>query len=287
MKILVTGHNGWIGKKVFDRLSENDDHEVLGFDSGLMHYQHWEHHWLEWSSYGNLHSENQPELVIHVGGLSDSRADAKACFDANFLPTAMLWECARKWQAKFLYFSSCMAIDPSNAYGYSKYAAEQMLLHHYVPEMYKEHVCIFRPFNVWGYDEGNKRNPSIVSKFMSESLEYMFADCIRDFVHVDSVVQAVIQVVENWRSGVYEIGTGIGTHVTELPYIFGKHHLFDGLRVIPSGDRQVKGYEPIRVANTKNMLPGWHPPSFRDTVNGKSLEGDEHIISDNPYLNKD
>ena len=72
MKILVTGHNGFIGTQLVKRLQQ-DNHEIVGIDK---------------KSDTDINSSDLPkvDLVIHlagIGGVRESMKDPKKYWDNN------------------------------------------------------------------------------------------------------------------------------------------------------------------------------------------------------------
>lgn len=259
MNILITGAKGWIGGRVSDTIqSLHPNIKVRGFDSGVVPYGDWRELWdhFMWN-YSNCENTDGRDdnwlvpfdLIIHIGGLSNSLADHEACFDSNYVPTTDIVKLAMKHEAKLLYFSSAAAIKPTSAYGYSKFAAEC----HIYATMKPEDYCIFQPYNVWGPGEECKESPSIVHQIKHNSLGSIFEDCVRDFVHISDVVQAVLNVVRRWTDGTHQLGTGIGTPIRDLPRMLD----VEWDRYLPTS--KVEGYVAKRVADPQKCLSEWQP----------------------------
>ena len=179
-------------------------------------------------------------------------------FEMNYMATADIVRVCKNSDIKLLYFSSCNAFDPDNAYGFSKYASE-CLIRQMLP---KGSYCIFRPFNIFGAYEEQKQHPSIVEQIRTGKLPAIYQNCVRDFVELHDVVAAVIEVVRRWNPGVWDIGSGHGTFIRHLPEILGVE--WDERRYENLCPPTVR---PIRVADPKNMLPNWHPVTIEEHYN--------------------
>ena len=210
MKILITGSDGYLGSHLVSRLRVG--HEITKFDPYPCSFDEWMKQWNEISKYGATQ-----DYVIHAGAiLSRRKADVNITFQMNTMATQIIARDCRMNNWKLLYVSSCAAIEPVSVYGWSKHIAE-MFVRCFHPDS-----VIVRPFNIWG-DENEYKDPSIVQKILTGKLEYIFKDCVRDFTHVNDVVECMIEVVEKGfpARGTYEIGTGLGTHVSILFNQFG------------------------------------------------------------------
>ena len=258
-KIIVTGHEGWIGSMVVQSLLSYysiEDLKLNVFDSGNVTYHAWKEQWHPF-----IAEVGVPDLIIHIGGNSDSSIDSISAFQSNFQPSVEIARFCSGYNVNMLYFSSAAAIEPVTAYGYSKLAAEEYIM----CDNPESQFCIFRPYNVYGPLECQKTRPSIVYQVRTKTLPVIYKNCIRDFVHVYDVVCAVMQVVRKWKYGTFEIGTGNGTPIRHLPVIFGiEENQFNYDELCPPT------ITPIRVANKENLLPDWHPVTIEELYPGAS-----------------
>ena len=296
--ILVTGHQGLIGREVIEELRTNKEIRrgivsppsvlrtvplVYGFDSNES-FNTW---MLDFKRFEN--KVRDVDLIIHCGAISDSRCNDSRLWELNYAATQMLGEYAKSKRAKFLYFSSCAAIEPITPYGWSKRIGEDILTA-YLP---KEDLCIFRPFNVWAWNrEANKSNPSIISKILDRTLEVVYRGCVRDFIEVSDVVSAVTLVMQDWKPGIFEIGYSIEVELTAL--------VDDIYENLPLAKPLYVDECPIAkrlVCNPDFKLPNWspkrgnaymHTPQFAkhmDAMYGTAgsedeLPSDEHLVTE-------
>lgn len=121
---------------------------------------------------------------------------------------------------------------PVNPYGESKLIGEKMIVDY--SKCYKIDYIIFRYFNVLGnvkYGEKLSNITSVVptildsifndKKFLINGSDYNTLDgtCVRDFIHLEDLVNAHILVtdkINSSNSGIYNLGIGVGTSILEL-----------------------------------------------------------------------
>ena len=234
MKILLTGHKGFIGKRLHAALVE---HEVTGLDCDY-----------------DMEAFKLPDgcfdVVVHCGGLADSGATGHKLWQLNYFATAEIADFCTATETKLIFFSSAAAIDPKNSYGWSKHCAE-----FYLNTVCNPEPCIFRPFNIWSYDESPPR--SIVAKLLNKTLQQVYHGCVRDFVHIDDIVNAVLHVVDHkeWIHGTFELGTGEPTDIETLANL-----LYAGTSIYrPTIESIPVDIIKRLVARKPNRLPNWEP----------------------------
>jgi len=110
--------------------------------------------------------------------------------------------------------------EPLSYYGASKLAAERILS---VAAKRGLRTCSFRMFTVYGRGQDlTNMKQGMVSIYLAYLLRTEpvqvkgSLERTRDFVHVDDVVRAWRLGLENTASGIFNIGTGVGTSVREL-----------------------------------------------------------------------
>jgi nucleoside-diphosphate-sugar epimerase len=151
---------------------------------------------------------------------------------------------------------------PLSPYGWGKRAAYLMAAswgaNHSIP------VLWFRPFVIYGPGQsGTMLIPYAVGQALN-GMPAQFSDGLqeRDFVYVDDVVEAILLAVQKRPGGVQTVNLGCGEGVrirdvvTELAQLFGAEELFR------LGARQRRIQEPdIRIAEIARArdLLGWQP----------------------------
>ncbi|HVR82958.1 MAG TPA: UDP-glucose 4-epimerase GalE [Planctomycetota bacterium] len=169
------------------------------------------------------------EAVVHCAAFIDvaqSMREPAMYWRNNLAAPAAFFEKAR---GKDVVFSSTAAVygepesipisednakNPTNPYGRSKLAAEQML------RDYGVRLTVLRYFNAAGDDEDHRVEthliPNVVrAAILGEPLR-VFGDgsAVRDFVHVDDLARA--HVLALGKPGTYNLGSGRGWTVLEV-----------------------------------------------------------------------
>lgn len=216
MKILVTGHKGFIGKNMCKALRSNN---------------------IDFNAFDILDEYVRPETlnigtydwVIHLGAISSTtETDIKKIMDLNVSWTVELFEECKKFNTNLQWASSasvygkrdiseglfkeCDTCKPLNYYAMSKYLVEQYI----EKSNYSNIVQGFRYFNVYGeYEDHKGSQASPIHQFTKQAKETgvikIFEGsehCLRDFVPVSTVVDAHIKMLKVMKSGVYNIGSG-------------------------------------------------------------------------------
>lgn len=108
---------------------------------------------------------------------------------------------------------------PDQTYGWSKLSGEYLAK--FAAEHYGLAVKIYRPFGGYGHDQDmNYPMPSIISRVLRREnpiVVWGSGNQCRDFVHIDDVVDCVMQTKDKLKPGeVLNIGTGRATSFREL-----------------------------------------------------------------------
>ena len=133
-------------------------------------------------------------------------------------------------------------LSPESPYGCSKLAFEQYLRAYRA--MGAIEPVIFRYANVYGPRQDPKGEAGIVAilaeKYLAGEPPRIFGDGeqTRDYVFVGDVVEATRRILDDWRPGIYNVGTGEETSVNELAEIVAEAL---GERVEPIHDPPVPG----------------------------------------------
>lgn len=194
MKILVSGHLGFIGCKLFKSL-EGQGHEVIGFDKA-----------------DDFYTLPNVDLVYHFAAQTNINYSlSHPVNDAvdNILLTLQLIE--RYPDTRIIYPASAASLDIKSPYGLSKKVAAD-----YIKLLCKDYVTLLLP-NIWG--EGSK---GVISKFQNMDRLTVFGDGEqpRTIVHVDDVVEAFLKA-QKWPTGDYSLG-GENLTINEIAKRIGK-----------------------------------------------------------------
>jgi len=226
MKILITGHKGFIGSRLWQNLS---GHTLVGIDKkegdDLL--------------FCNLPNDNF-DVIIHLAGRSgvrESIKDPASYWMNNVEASRRLFE--NYPDTRILYASSSSAYEPDlNPYAASKYVLEELA------ERYPNTLGM-RFHTV--YADTCPRENMFFNKLLNGSLEYTTTH-YRDFVHLLDVIDAIKILILNVHvNGVLDIGTGNPIKIQDLaPNL--------PVRLNTPGERQ------FTCANTERMKAlGWKP----------------------------
>lgn len=221
MKILVTGHLGFIGSYLTKKLDsigldlkDDEGNDIL--DCALP----------------------DADVVIHLAaqpGVIASTKDPVGTVHNNITGTVRLLQ--RYKDAKFIFASTGGAIQDEilSPYGLSKFCAEE-----FVKLLHKNYV-ILRFSNVYG-----KGSRSVVDKFLNEDIT-IYGDGLqrRTFVHIDDLVDGIIKSLD-WDSGSYHLGTDQNYSINSLAIATKKP-----VRYEPPRDGE------IIYSRVDNTTPNW------------------------------
>lgn len=210
MKILVTGHKGFIGKNLSLHLMDRG-HDVEG----------WEY--LE----NAIPDPSNYDWVIHLGAISSTTyTDVDQILKQNFDFSLRLLQICDSMGVNFQYASSASVYGPTihfkenspllpqSPYAWSKYLFDKFVME-YLNE-FNVKVQGFRYFNVYGQGEEHKGDQaSPYTKFTkqakNEGVIKLFEgseNFKRDFVCVNDVCCLHEKMLEIDTSGIFNVGTG-------------------------------------------------------------------------------
>lgn len=204
MRILITGHKGFIGQNMVKALAGHD---------------------LDLCDWGDNYSLYGIDQVIHLGAISDTRCqDWIALRKQNINYTVTLMERCQKWGIPIQIASSASVYGPNNTTfneddpvdPANMYATSKALVENYFKTMNPvSPIQIFRYFNVYGPHEDHKGDQaSPFHKFREQAKTGVVRifegseDFKRDFIHVDQVIEVHKKFFKISESGIWNVGTG-------------------------------------------------------------------------------
>lgn len=242
MRILLTGHYGFLGLEIYQVLTKENALEVYGLDCEF-DPDTFDEQWQDFKRRGGKF-----DYIIHCGAISDSQETRNPLWQLNYQASCDIADYCERTDTKLLFISSGAAIAPDTPYGWSKQCAE-FYMQQKVAGM---NLCILRPYNIWGFNEACKKNPSIIYKILTGRLQQVYWRCTRDFIYISDVVEAVQQVVHDWTPGVFDIGTAQPTDVSTLVNELYRDTDIPKPPTVPEC--------PIKdhlVARAEHLLPNW------------------------------
>ena len=215
MKVLITGHKGFIGQN-FCKAAHEQGWQVTTFD--ILDNPNTRPKDLDLT---------ECDWAIHLGAISSTtETDVKKIMDLNVAWSIELFdECVKnyvnlQWASSASVYGDRrekMKVDdkcsPSNLYAKSKYLLEQ-----YMKSSWDDGIITqgFRYFNVYGPHEDHKgTQASPYYQFAKQAKETDIIKVFegsenfyRDFIHVDVLIQKQIESMMKDDTGIYNIGTG-------------------------------------------------------------------------------
>ena len=211
MRILVTGHTGFIGKNLMEWLKQEDEWLIDGWS---------------WDP-NNLPDVKNYNWVIHLGAITDiSDADVDTIIHKNYEFSQWIFNECNKNKVHFQYasssavygntnnFSEFAPCHPQTPYAWSKYLFDRWV--------FQQHQNIFvqgfRYFNVYGrYMHTKGERADIMYKWREQAQRegkitvWSNADRIkRDWVWVGDICRLQIDFIKQVHgSGIWNVGSGL------------------------------------------------------------------------------
>jgi len=223
-KVLVTGCSGYIGSHLC-KLLEND-YEVYGLD--IREPKHPVKEFFQVDINKPFKTDREFDAVVHLAALvnvSESEVIPIMYYITNLNGTMNV---LNKVKTKnFIFASTGAAALCESAYGISKRAAEDVVTEYCTRHTSTPHT-IFRFYNVLGSSSYPPTNPDgLMYKMMESSYTREFTifgddydtpdgTCVRDYVHVDEICEAIKLAIEKPANKVECLGHGVGYTVKEI-----------------------------------------------------------------------
>ena len=232
-KILITGCSGYIGSHLSKMLA--NDYEVHGLDIDEPQAPLNEFYRCDINRQFAIPGDIEYDSVIHLAALvrvGESEQIPIKYYITNLNGTMNV---VNKIKTKnFIFASTGAAQDCSSAYGISKRAAEDVV-REYCTKHKQQDYTIFRFYNVIGSDGYEPTNPDgLMYKLMEARDTGVFTiygndydvspdgTCVRDYVHVNEICDAIKQAIEKPSNSVECLGHGVGYTVQEIVNLFQK-----------------------------------------------------------------
>ncbi len=257
MRTIITGSEGFIGKQLRKRL----------WKAGRVD--------LKW---GDDLMKETPDLtgvtnLIHLAKIHEAKG-YRECMDIFASDRELLEEAVKKGVKRFVFASSAAVygnnkkpvteeskINPVNYYGMNKHFMERLM------RVYgKNHgieTIALRFFNVYG----NSDSEGVVDRMLKNDEFNIYGNgkSVRDFVHVDDVVDSIIKSIqiddEEAFGQEYNIGTGKGYTINQLITLINPK--------VVKKDSIPEIKHSIAVREKAKAYLGWEPTiKLEDYING-------------------
>ena len=256
MKILVTGHDGFIGKNLASYLKYKG-HEVEG----------WE--WVE----NKYPDASKYDRVIHLGAISSTtEQDVEKVMKQNYEFTMKLIEICDMMGTSLQFASSASVYGPgldgfsetSKCLPQSPYAWSKYLIDRWIADFkddFKISIQGFRYFNVYGNFEDHKGDQaSPITKFTKQAKEtgeiLLFEhseNYLRDFISVQDVCLIHEKMLEVDQSGIFNVGTGVPRSFKSIAEVIAKKYNAKIVE-IPMPEKLRGQYQEYTCADMKKLL---------------------------------
>jgi len=258
LKILVTGHRGYIGAHLFKKL-QNKNHEVLGIDIK------------EGNDILHCLPDEEFDCVYHLAALPRVEYSVENPFytmKQNVLVTSKLLEWSKNHGVKTFIFSSSSALygsgsGPKSPYGLHKLISEMEC--DLYQDLYNIKCVCLRYFNVYSEDqEFGGSYSTVVAAWMQMIKEGKplrvdgDGEQSRDFIHVNDIVSANIWCMNNinklnnlW----YDVGYGETCTLNDIRRVVDKYHSAEW-RNGPTRPGDVRHTE---IGSQRLQITGWQP----------------------------
>jgi UDP-glucose 4-epimerase len=228
-KILITGNSGYIGSHLTKMLQT--EYEVHGLDLVDPQLMPSVQHKLDIRTITSMH--NEFDAVIHLAALvnvGESENIPTAYYNTNLNGTLNVLNNINT--KNFIFASTGAAVGCESAYGISKRAAEDVVREHCTNKI---PFTVFRFYNVIGSDGFAPTNPDgLMYNLMKarETGEFTIfgtnyertsdGTCVRDYVHVNEICDALRSAIEKPSNQIESLGHGVGYTVKEIVNLFQK-----------------------------------------------------------------
>ena len=257
MNILVTGHRGFIGQNMVAHL-ERQGHLVTGFEWGdvlpeIAEYDH----------------------VIHLGAISSTtERNVEKVIAQNYKFSCNLLDLCVAYEIPFQYSSSASVyglnqqftetspVDPRTPYAWSKYMFELYVQsRRYQP---RTPIQGFRYFNVYGPHEDHKgTQASPYHQFTRQAKETGIINVfensenfLRDFVPVETVIDAHVRFMGLDVSGIWNVGTGKAKSFLDVAKEVAEKHNAR-INYIPFPEQLKHSYQRYTCADMTNFYKAY------------------------------
>tara|TARA_B110000858_G_scaffold172921_1_gene204351 strand:- start:1201 stop:2106 length:906 start_codon:yes stop_codon:yes gene_type:complete len=245
-KVLVTGGAGFVGHHLVNKLIDNS-YDVVVLDdlsTGKINNINPKCTFIE----GDIRNEddiakaiNGCETIFHLAArveLQKTIINPIDCYSVNVIGTTNIIIEAIKNNSKIIFASSCAvyplnsnkplsennAVNAESPYAISKLLGEQTL------EFYRKNSsldsCSLRCFNIYGKKQNAESDYSaVIPKFIKQAKNgetlklFNNGNQTRDFIYIDDVIEAYINIANSNANGIFNLGTGTETYIKDLANI--------------------------------------------------------------------
>lgn len=269
MKILITGHEGFVGKNLAPFLDKEND--LFGY---------------EWNP-KSLPDVSGYDWVIHLGAISSTtERDVDKVMLQNYEFSKWLFNQCNINGVNFQYASSASVYGTNTDFNedapkqpQSYYATSKYLFDRWVMQQ-KQNIIVqgFRYFNVYGpYEDHKGDQASPVTKFFKQAQETgvikLFEDSdkyLRDFIYVGDICNIHRYMLTTKETGIFNIGTGVATSFQTVAELVAKR--FNAkIEYVPMPPALKGQYQEYTCADIKKLsnIVNINFTTLKEFINGK------------------
>ena len=254
MKILVTGHKGFVGSNIALYL-QSQGHDVEGW---------------EWQP-GIIPSTEDYDWCIHTGAISSTTyTNVDQILEQNFEFSVRLAQVCENFGTNLQYASSASVYGPTTHFTEDKdllpqspYAWSKYLFDRFIGQFQDEFEIVIqglRYFNVYGPGEDHKGDQaSPYTKFTQQAKENGVVKLFensdkykRDFVCVEDICRLHEKMFDVNTSGVFNAGTGTAASFETVGRTIAKKYGAD-IEYIPMPEQLKAQYQEYTCANLNKL----------------------------------
>jgi dTDP-4-dehydrorhamnose reductase len=289
-KILITGSNGLLGRKLIDKLISRNDIELIATGRGENRnpiktgYTYYSLDITIEQQIEDVFDSVSPDIVIHTAAMTnvdECELNNEACYQQNVLAVQYLSNTAEKRNIHLIHLSTDFIFDglhgpydeeaspnPLSYYAESKVKAEELVM------KMKTAWSIVRTILVYGViDHGSRSN---VVLWVKNNLEQkkninVVNDQFRTPTLAEDLAEGCILIADKRATGIYNIAGPDFMSIYELALVVAEFFNLDKSLVYPSTSELVK--QPAkRPAKTGLLIDkaiknlGYQPHSFKDSL---------------------
>lgn len=262
MNILVTGGAGFVGSHLCERLvKDNTVYSIDDYSSGSKENHVSGVYYLKMSTKDIEKLSFVPDMIYHLGEYSrveNSFENIHSVIESNIQGTAAVFEFARKHNIRIIYAGSSTKFgdigSDSSPYAWTKAHNTELL--NKLGEWYDLDYAITYFYNVYSQREiATGPYATVIAKFLhkmrnGEKIVVTSPGTqVRNFTHVDDIVDGLILVGEKGQGDGYGIGNDESYSILDVVNILGIDYVFGPER---KGNRMVA---PVLSEKTKYL--GW------------------------------
>lgn len=263
MKIVLTGHQGFIGSALMEYFAEQGL-DAIPLDCDVRH---------------KIVFQSTADCMVHLAALTDKKLFKENPIDAyqtNVLGVLNALEFCREKNCRFVFISTCgvygnssekvlkeeSPANPVDSYSESKFLAERFCKRYSFE--FGVDVNILRLFNVYGPGQGEPFIiPYIVNRMLKkETIELKNPDNVRDFIYIKDICKAIYRTVLPHSGGynIFNTGCGDPVRIGDIPDIVSNILSIDYKCSFSEKSKSQNGidYSIADISKAKKLLE-WSP----------------------------